>query len=486
MLDGILNFFGRTGNQVALAGPPNVETSFLNDMRLTPTKPMLHNTTGCSFDSGLATIEAVVVDNATEPADISVVVTDSTDHDNSVSVEATPVEISDGISDLLYSPVPLTGDVPMVLDEVTLAQSDDGEVFTFNDPTFQETPNQGTDFKAGSRTRNSKDDRILGLKSFDKVSEKQLSYLLPDFLLLGIVTVLYGLGGVGKSLLTSFLASLVSTGGKWADGSRVRSGEALFINMEDDPQRTIKPRLKKHDGDLTRIHFSSITIQPQDMASYIRQVLCARPSTKLIVIERVMDSLVSTGVKAAAILGDIQAVCREFNVAVIVLAHTKKTGRKGTVNDLLGTSAQANTVRMAWALEKSDADPHHLTLCNTKNNMGPMLLSHTFRIDEGRIVWERQSRSDDPTLEEVNGRAGANKNEAVEFLRAELTGAGKVKSVDILAAGRREGFTPRQLRVAGQKIGVVISHVKEFGGGWEWELPETSTPRRLAIVRTPA
>ncbi len=65
-----------------------------------------------------------------------------------------------------------------------------------------------------------------------------MSWVWPDRIPLGKVTVIGGDPGVGKSMLTAGLAGHVSTGTTWPDGTTTVRGHVLILSAEDDPEDT--------------------------------------------------------------------------------------------------------------------------------------------------------------------------------------------------------------------------------------------------------
>lgn len=87
-----------------------------------------------------------------------------------------------------------------------------------------------------------------------EVSAEPVSWLWPGWIPEGSVTVLDGVHGLGKTLITLDLAARVSTGHTMPDG---RSGPgkpaAVVLVTGDDVTRTVMPRLDVAGADMTRI-----------------------------------------------------------------------------------------------------------------------------------------------------------------------------------------------------------------------------------------
>ena len=90
------------------------------------------------------------------------------------------------------------------------------------------------------------------------VEPVEVRWLCPGRVPLGRITLLVGRPGEGKSLLTTYMASRVTTGSPWADGTVCPKGSVVLISAEDDPADTIRPRLDAHYADVKRVHLLSM------------------------------------------------------------------------------------------------------------------------------------------------------------------------------------------------------------------------------------
>jgi len=86
------------------------------------------------------------------------------------------------------------------------------------------------------------------------VEPVDIRWLWPGRIPLGRITLLVGRPGEGKSFLTTYMASRISTGSPWPDGSECPQGSVILVSAEDDPGDTIRPRLDAHYADVRRVH----------------------------------------------------------------------------------------------------------------------------------------------------------------------------------------------------------------------------------------
>ena len=94
----------------------------------------------------------------------------------------------------------------------------------------------------------------IELLPMSSLTPKAITWLWEEYLPSGMLTLLCGAGGTGKSTIAFHLASVVTTGGTWPDKTRcAQPGNVLIWSSEDDVERTILPRLLAAGADLTRI-----------------------------------------------------------------------------------------------------------------------------------------------------------------------------------------------------------------------------------------
>jgi RecA-family ATPase len=93
---------------------------------------------------------------------------------------------------------------------------------------------------------------------FSDINAVDVQWLWPGRIPVGRITLLVGLPGKGKSLVTIDAAARVSTGMPWPDGSNCPRGSAILITAEDNPNDTIRPRLDAAGADVSRVGLLSM------------------------------------------------------------------------------------------------------------------------------------------------------------------------------------------------------------------------------------
>ena len=67
--------------------------------------------------------------------------------------------------------------------------------------------------------------------------------------------------GLGKSLLTLYLAARITMGLPMPDGSHCERGSVVIVNAEDGLEDTVKPRLEVAGADIPRCHWLNFSLE---------------------------------------------------------------------------------------------------------------------------------------------------------------------------------------------------------------------------------
>ncbi|HQA91219.1 MAG TPA: AAA family ATPase, partial [Sedimentisphaerales bacterium] len=301
----------------------------------------------------------------------------------------------------------------------------------------------------------------------------------------------------GKSLLTTYMASRVTTGSPWADGTICPKGSVVLISAEDDPADTIRPRLDAHYADVKRVHLLSMVRKIEtdgrqqdvmftlaDLAS-LELALRKRPDCRLLVIDPIGSFL---GVKTDAhrdnevrgVLAPLAKLAEKHGVAVVVVAHRRKSAG-GFADDLaLGSRAFTGIARAVWHLARDGENKRRRLLLPGKNNLAPEGNGLAFTIigDPPTIVWERDPvamtaddalASENVSQEKKPGPKPEARNKARDWLR-DLLRTGPMEAGKVKIEATDAGYAWRTVQRAKDELGIKPDR-HQFGGAWIWKLP---------------
>ncbi|MEQ8847991.1 AAA family ATPase [Botrimarina sp.] len=325
------------------------------------------------------------------------------------------------------------------------------------------------------------------------IEVREVDWLWESRIAAGSVTLLVGQPGVGKSFVTCDLAACVSAGREFADGNPCRQGSVVLVSAEDDPAHTIRPRLEAHGAALEHIHLLSGVTETRTNGSqgelpYTLANVDALTATletlgdcRLVVIDPIGSYLGSKtdayrDNEVRAVLSPIVKIAEKFGVAVLIVAHRRKSAAAFADDTAMGSRAFTGVARSVLHLMIDPDDRGRRLLLAGKNNLGRQADGLAFQIegDPARIVWDEEPvpwTADDVLAREVagSGRTAPARTRAVDWLRDQLA-EGPVKVEDLKAAARHAGHSWRTLERAKRELGVVSSP-RDFQGPHEWRLP---------------
>lgn len=171
------------------------------------------------------------------------------------------------------------------------------------------------------------------------VEPEPVRWLWPGRIPIGMLTLIAGDPGVGKSFLTCALAAAVSTGGGWPDepDDRRRPASVVIMNAEDTLANTIRPRLDAAGADVRRIH-SLTTVRRRDgtLAGFrlgadlprLEEALDTLEDVQLLVVDPVSAYLGGQdehkNAEVREILTPLQQLAERRGVAVVLITHMNK------------------------------------------------------------------------------------------------------------------------------------------------------------------
>ena len=294
---------------------------------------------------------------------------------------------------------------------------------------------------------------------------------LPD----GMLTILAGEPGSGKSALALRLAATFTDGRDWPDGSPYagQTGSVLWVECEaaqainlSRAQKWIPPiQLDRLLGPLAD-PMSMVHLDDPDGLRAVRKT-SLRPDVRLIIVDSLRGAHRGdeNSSETAGIVIWLAELARDSCKPVLVIHHVRKRstldepGGVVTLDRLRGSSAIVQPARVVLALDSPDpSDPSLKRLSEIKNNLAeypdPIGLEITatglsFGLAPETPVFEKQM------------------DRAIAFLR-DLLVDGPVLSMEALAAGKTAGFSDKTLNRAKSKIGITS---ERKGKQWYWVIP---------------
>lgn len=325
------------------------------------------------------------------------------------------------------------------------------------------------------------------------IEPRPIQWLWPGRIAEGRLAVISGIAGLGKSFLTCDMAARVSTGADWPDGSPCKRGSVVFASMEDDPHDTIRPRLDAHNADVSRIHLlEGVTVSDDDEAGdliftlqdvqTLEAVLDQVGDCRLVVIDPI-GSYLGSGTNSfkdnevRAVLAPVAKLAERFGVAMVIVAHKRKSSGSYADDTVMGSRAFTAIARTVFHLSPDNENKERRLFLPGKSNIAATAkgLAFTLSGDPAAVNWEPDPidmTADDAMAMEGHDNDVSAVDEAMSWLENALA-AGPRSGKEIQDASRVDGIANRTLRRAKDKLNITCGP-DGYGGPWVWRLPTSA------------
>ena len=322
-------------------------------------------------------------------------------------------------------------------------------------------------------------------------------------IVLGMLNVVVGEPGLGKSTFVYDLAAKLSRGDLDGDLYMQPAG-ALVVTYEDHIASVVRPRLEAAGADLLRVQdigikqdgAEDLLTLPNDI-ELIRQAI-EHTNARLLTVDPIVASLPGEvnshrDQDVRRVLAPLSQLAERYGVAVVVVMHVNKSTAKQFFQRVGASVGFTGAARSMLLVARDPDDPDgerglRRVLAHGKCNVGPLTPSLSFEVeavemecgvDTSRLRWLGESET---TIADLLGADGNDErleiDEACDFLVGEL-GPDRRLEADVRAAAIARGISEATFRRARKKLGVVSSR-EGFGSERRWflELPEDPLHRR--------
>jgi len=214
-------------------------------------------------------------------------------------------------------------------------------------------------------------------------------YLLEGLIPAAKPTILYGAGGVGKSILAATLAVCIQTGTNFLHMT-ARQREVLYLDWETD-EVDIAARVQAAARGLRvpmpEVRYSSLVRPIEDRINQLAAYV-ATHEIGLVIIDSVGMAMASAKDGSDASEGAIRffRALRALGCAVLAIDHVagEDIRRVGRVSKPYGSVYKVNSARNAFELREqrpADSRGSYLTLLHRKTNLGPYLPEQHMRLE---------------------------------------------------------------------------------------------------------
>ena len=294
----------------------------------------------------------------------------------------------------------------------------------------------------------------------------------PGWLPVGMITLLAGEPGIGKSALALALAASITRGDEWPDHTQgPGQGKVVWAETEEaqrpnlDRARAWQIPLRSMIVPSTRGLFADSHLDRKEAWSDL--VLAAQlPSVALVVVDSLRGAHRGdeNSSQVVELLTNLASLARDAKIAVLAIHHLRKKSIHDpnasiTLDRIRGSSAIAATPRVIWAVDRPNPlAGDHLRLYQIKNNLAryPDELGFTITGKGVDYISVPEPLSRKTQLEK-----------ATELLLILLEGR-EVPSTEVWSSAEAAGLSKNTLQRAKKDLGAVS--VRK-GRKWWWRLP---------------
>ena len=330
----------------------------------------------------------------------------------------------------------------------------------------------------------------------DAVALEPVRWLWRWFLPAGMLTILGGAPGCGKTTIALSLAAIVTRGGQWPDGSRCTQLGDVIVWSGEDPPTVTAARLTAAGADMTRVHFidgmsDDGAFDPSRDVPLLESTVQGLAAPRLLIVDPIVSAVAGDSHKGAEVRRALQPVVdlgQRLGCAVLGITHfSKGTYGRDPVERVTGSIAFAALARLVLVAAKVKPEPGdegepRRVLMRAKSNIGPDDGGFAYALErievapdvEGqRVRWlESLEGTARELLAEAEAETASNGDEGpsdvTEWLR-EFLAAGPVSAREVKRQADEAGYTWRTTQRAMKRAGVQSQRVG-FGKPAEWSL----------------
>jgi archaellum biogenesis ATPase FlaH len=309
------------------------------------------------------------------------------------------------------------------------------------------------------------------IRAADVVS-RTIEWLWHGYIPLGMLTILEGDPGLGKSTLALSIAAAVSAGYALTGSVARPAADVVLFTYEDDLGAVVRPRLEAAGANLDRIQIvrgivgnDRLPVFPTDLprlADLVRD--CA---ARLVVIDPFTAAL-STAVNSykdqdvRSALSPLAKLAAETSASVLIVRHFPKSSSGRAIAAGGGSIGIAAAARSILALHSDADNTDRRVLAVVKSNIARIAPSLSLRIainstGHPLIDWLGESPLTADGLAAHRAFTAPPEESALgvdEWLRRLLHGE-RMLQKDVMKTAHGEGFSPSATYRAARRIGAV-------------------------------
>jgi len=339
----------------------------------------------------------------------------------------------------------------------------------------------------------------INVKRASSISPEVLSWLWPNRIPFGKLTLFAGHPGVGKGMITMYIAACTTKGIGWHDCTNINApAEVIVVSSEDAAGDTLVPRLMAAGADMDKVMIvSDVTTDKGDKdfslqtdIPALRELLESNPDVKVVIIDPIMNHM--GGLKAnseqevRAGLSPLAKLAEKHGVAIILVTHFNKSTNADSIQRVGGAMGMVGAVRVAWTFGE-DKEDGKMKMLPLKANIAPNTGGLEYKIvpfevfingqyaSEGKVQWgDKTCSSVDAAIKfKSKDEKPPLYQQAMVWLKEHLDDGEPHSAAEIKASAGYAGFKEDTLEMAVTKLGVIQKSHPIIPGPWMWQILKT-------------
>ena len=324
--------------------------------------------------------------------------------------------------------------------------------------------------------------------TLSQVEAKEVDWLWKPYLANGMLAMLSGDPGAGKTYIALAIAASITAGRVPCTGEHREPADVLYLSEENSPEHVLRPRFDSLGGDPSRFHIlrGSVTgngkrterggVRLSDVQ--LLSDALQRTNARLVIVDPIQSYLgaevdAHRSNETRPVMDGFSRLAEEFDCCILLVRHLSKAQTGKAIHRGLGSIDLSGAVRTELLVGCSPDEPAQRALVQVKSNLGQFGPSLGYVIEaDGTFRWTGESQLTASTIlaPELNGEEPGARADAKEFLLSVLA-QGPRPAKDVMAEAGQEGISERTLKRAKKELNV-RSDKPQMNGGWEWSLPE--------------
>ena len=310
------------------------------------------------------------------------------------------------------------------------------------------------------------------------VEPKPVDWLWEQYLPKGMLALLSGDPGSGKTYLSLAIAAALSNGRTPYSGQAREPVNTLYLSLENSAEHVVRPRFDSLTGDCSRFQLLQGSISGENQQTgtialsdtdLLEQAIIEAKAGLLIVDP--IQSYLGADVDAhrsnetRPVLDGLGQLASKYNCCVLLVRHLSKNSGGRAIFRGLGSIDITGAARTELLAGTAPNEPNSRALVQLKNNLGLFGDSLGFTIGENGFAWTGKSEltSGDLLASDCETETRSDISLAAEFLKAELVSGPKLQKELV----EQSGLGERTMQRAARKIGLKKKRDGEHGP-WLW------------------